>query len=1038
MQKGSFVGNIAKDLGIDGNHLSDRELRILTRTGMIQYFALNYNNGHLQTSERIDREEICGRAEKCILNFQVIVESKRKLYGVEVEVADINDNAPHFPPGEQEVKINEIAIQGSRFPLPEAQDPDLGTNSIQSYQLTHSSHFSLDVRISENGGTHAELVLEKNLDREEQSVYDLILTAFDGGDPVRSGTTQIKIIVLDVNDNAPVFSQTVYKINLEENIPKGSRVCTIRATDLDEGNNGEVKYSFTKTAKKVSQMFLLNSTTGIITLIGNLDFETSSFYEFEVQAEDYAGLFDRAKVEIMVTDLNDNAPELTVTFLTNAIHENTSTGTVIAIINVEDQDSGINGEVTCSVPRNLPFQLKKTIDNFYSLVAVSALDRELVADYNITITVTDHGTPPLSTATVIPLHILDTNDNPPRFTESAYTTFFMENNQRGASIFSLRANDPDWEENARLTYSITDENVHYSVPEEAEKDFFVGHLAKDLGLEVRDLPKCKLEISSEKQYFVLNEQNGNLYVKDRIDREEICQKSSICVLKLEIVAHNPLNIFHVKVFIQDINDNAPHFPEEDIHLKVSESNLPGARFILGTAEDDDIGVNSLQNYHLSSTPYFKLDVQETKDGGKYAELILQKQLDREEEQTYHMVLTAIDGGENKKTGTAKILVTVTDINDNAPVFSQATYKGSLKENTPIGMSVLQVKASDSDEGSNAVITYTISKIQDSIQKIFNVDSRDGTIILMENIDFEDKKNYEMIMQASDGGGLVAHCKVEIEVLDENDNAPNVILTSISNPIPEDLVPGAVIALIKVHDRDSGDNGEVTCHLQELVPFQIVSSSDDYFKLLTDEPSLFTIGSHTGEIHTARVLLGRDAVKQRLVVMVKDNGHPPLSATVTVNLVFAENFQKALPEMNSQPSDSTSPSDLQFYLVLALALVSFLFLVTVILTIMMKFQRSRNPTFLQCLVPDPHSKTGAIFPPNYEDGTLPYSYQVCLSSESRRNEFAFLQPSIQIAQNILRNGKSDISLMFSEGSHLNSEMKTGDMKMHEGNNYTKRD
>ncbi|XP_025029325.1 protocadherin gamma-A6 [Python bivittatus] len=454
MHKGSFVGNIAKDLEMDGRKISDSGLRIIPNVGMIQYFAFNVNNGHLETSERIDREEICGQVEKCILKFQILIESKLKLYAIEVEITDINDNAPHFPLWEQELEISEASTPGFRVPLTEAQDPDLGINSIQSYQLRGSSHFSLDTQIGKNGFRHTELILEKFLDREEQSVYNLLLTASDGGDPIQSGTAEIKVIVLDANDNAPVFSQHIYEVNVKENIPKGSIIATVHATDLDEGLNGEVKYSLKKTTKLEVPIFHLNSTTGEIILTGYLDYEELSFYEFEVQAKDGGGFTDRSKVVIFITDLNDNAPELAVTFVTNSILESSPPGTVIAILNVRDRDSGVNGEITVSIPDNLPFQLKKSSDWFYSLMTDNPLDREQVSAFNITVTVTDHGMPPLSTATVIGLYIIDTNDNPPFFEKSVYPFYVVENNQMGALICSLKANDPDWKGNAVIRYSM--------------------------------------------------------------------------------------------------------------------------------------------------------------------------------------------------------------------------------------------------------------------------------------------------------------------------------------------------------------------------------------------------------------------------------------------------------------------------------------------------------------------------------------------------------------------------------------------------------
>nr|XP_032628415.1 protocadherin gamma-A10-like [Chelonoidis abingdonii] len=735
MQKGSIVGNFAKDLGLGIKELSDRGVRIVSK-GRTQYFTLNVKSGHLITTERIDREQICGRMEKCLLTFEIIVEEKMKLYRVEVEITDINDNAPSFQAGESEIKISEITAPGSRYPLQEAQDPDLGINSLQSYHLSSNKHFSLVLQTGSDGVKYAELVLEKSLDREEQAVHDLILTATDGGDPVRSGTAQIHVIVLDANDNAPVFGQSIYKVNVLENWPAGSTMVTVTATDLDEGIHQEVKYSIRKITNKASQIFHLDSRTGELIVVGNVDFEEAALYEIGVQAHDGGGLFDRSKIVIVVRDVNDNAPELTITSLLNSIPEDSPPGTVIALLNVQDLDSGENGKVTCSVASNLPFQLRKSLDNYYSLVTDRALDREQVAAYNITVTATDNGTPPLSTATTIQLRILDTNDNAPLFDETSYTAYITENNPRGASVFSLKANDPDEGENARVTYSVTE--------------------------------------------------------------------------------------------------------------------------------------------------------------------------------------------------------------------------GQIQE-APLSSSI-------------------------------SINSETGVVYALRSFDYEQFREIRFQVQAQDGGSppLSSNVSVTLFLLDQNDNSPHILHPSFPTDgstgvelAPRSSEPGYLVTKVVAVDADSGQNAWL------------------FYQLLkATEPGLFSVGLHSGEIRTARSFLDKDALKQSLVVLVKDNGQPPLSATATVTVVVADSIPEILSDLSSLSAPVDPESSLTLYLVIAVASVSCLFLTFLIVLVALRLRRWRSSQLF-----DSSSVTFSGVPVSQFvglDGVRAflhsYSQEVSLTTDSRKSQFNFPKSS----------------------------------------------
>ncbi|KAM6251815.1 protocadherin beta-15-like [Porphyrio hochstetteri] len=567
---GSVVGNVAEDAGLAVAQLAARGARLASEDGR-QHFRLERGSGRLVVAERLDREQLCGQAGTCTLPFELLLAEPLQFFRVEVAVEDINDHSPVFPEERITFRIPERGDPGSRFPLEGARDLDVGSNSIQAYSISpENEYFSVSFGSRSNGRHYVELVLEKALDREEHAELGFSLVAVDGGSPPRSGTTQIHIVVLDVNDNAPVFTQDLYTRQVLENAPEGSVVLRVVASDLDAGSNGDISYQFSQAGIQSPSAFVLDPVSGEIKLAKPLDFEAAETHELSVRATDGGGLSAICKVLVEVLDVNDNAPELVVSSFSSPLPENAPPETVVALFSVRDRDAGANGKITCALEDQLSFSLRPAYKKYYELVTVRALDREKVARYILAVTAADAGTPALTTTQTFTVDISDVNDNAPVFNQTSYTMYVRENNMPTVFVGTVSASDADVGPNAKVTYSLLP-----SLPAER--------------------PPCSC--------ISVNSENGHVFVLRPLDYEHVRQME-VSVSAYDAGSPRLSTNVTVRLVVVDENDNSPLVlhPAQDSSPVSSElvpiSAEAGYLVTKVVAVDADSGQNSWLSYHL--------------------------------------------------------------------------------------------------------------------------------------------------------------------------------------------------------------------------------------------------------------------------------------------------------------------------------------------------------------------------------------------------------------------------------------------------------
>ncbi|XP_070832304.1 protocadherin-8 isoform X2 [Chaetodon trifascialis] len=595
-------------------------------------------DGLLSVAEMIDRELFCLRSPRCFITFDIVAFSKEKfqLIHVEIEVKDINDHSPHFPRNETSLEIVENVPLGSRFPLQIALDEDVGENYIQSYNISPSSHFAIEVSDREDGVKFAELVLMRELDREVEDSYTIEVTASDGGAHAKSGSMTVNITVLDFNDNSPTFEHSTLKVELNEDSPVGHRVVKVHAFDPDDGVNGEVTYAFADgLSPEVGRLFHIDPYSGDVTLKALVDFEKRRSYELNIRASDLGAnsVPSSCKVVIDIVDVNDNAPEISIKPMTSSsdgvayITEAAAAESFVALISTSDRDSGSNGYVRISLLGHEHFTLQQAYGDSFMITTSATLDREKIPEYNLTLVAEDLGSPPFKTVRQYTIRVTDENDNPPLFSKSLYEVSVLENNIPGSYVTTVVARDPDVGKNAKVSYKVIDSEVPGGSP-----------------------------VST---YVSVDSHSGSLYTLRSFDYETL-QQIELVIEAEDRGSPSLSSTSTIRIRVVDQNDNYPYFTFPVLLNDSADIPLPfnapaGYLALRVSAEDQDEGVNGELSYQIvQGDP--KLFAMNKETG----EIALKQWLTAEIGDVLEMKIAVSDNGRSPLSSCATIRFVVSD------------------------------------------------------------------------------------------------------------------------------------------------------------------------------------------------------------------------------------------------------------------------------------------------------------------------------------------------------------------------------------------